>query len=144
MSDGYHPEIRHYYGDRVRFAFLAAAVLSFVSIPFWGLILPIGLTLQVAGGLALVLLAGLTNPHSRAVLILDAIAAGAGALLIEVTAINYRHIDPLALLIVREIEVVLLVLAFYYSVKTVRAMYQHKVGKLDLPWDFEEKKDVEP
>jgi hypothetical protein len=68
--------------------------------------------------------------------VLDAVAAGVGALVLEITAINFHKIDSLQLLIVREIEVVLLLLAFYYSVKTARAMFQGKIGKAAEPQEF--------
>ena len=147
MSDGYSdfkasepkPMIRHYYGDYIRFCFLAAAVVSFIALPLWGYLLPLGLVAQIAGGLILVLLAGLTNPHGKLIMVLNAVASGVGALLIEITAINYRAIDSLQLLIVREVEVVLLVLAFYFAVKTARSMFLHKVGEVERPWEFDTK-----
>ncbi|MEK7511038.1 MAG: hypothetical protein AAB582_02295 [Patescibacteria group bacterium] len=145
MTDGYSdykmnepkPGIRHYYGDYVRFCFLAAAVVSFVALPLWGDLLPFGLFAQITGGLILVLLAGLTNPHSKVIMVLNAIAAGVGALLVEATAITRHAIDPVQLLLVREIEVVLLVLAFYFAVKTARSMFLHKVGETERPWEFD-------
>jgi hypothetical protein len=131
------PGIRHYYGDQIRFLLLAAAVLSFIAIPIWGNLLPLGLFAQITGGLILVLLAGLINPHSKIVMVLAAAATGVGALLVEATAITYHRIDPIQLLLVREIEVILLVLAFYFAVKTARSMFLHKVGETERPWEFD-------
>lgn len=145
MSDGYSDYkaqtprlgIPHYYGDHIRFCFLAAAVVSFIALPIWGDVLPFGLFIQITGGLVLVLLAGLTNPHSKTVMVLNVAAAGIGALLVEATAITYHARDSIQLLLVREIEVVLLVLAFYFAVKTARSMFLHKVGETERPWEFE-------
>lgn len=131
------PGIRHYYGDHIRFLLLAAAVVAFVALPIWGNLLPFGLFVQIAGGLILVLLAGLTNPHSKTIMVLNVLATGIGALLVEATAITYHAIDSLQLLLVREVEVILLVLAFYFAVKTARSMFQHKVGETERPWEFD-------
>lgn len=131
------PAVEHYYGDRVRQLFLVSALFSFIAIPLWGSLLPLSLFLQICGGLVLVLLAGLTNPHSKAIMIVNAIASGLGALLIEVTVVEFRLEQSLQLLILREAEVLLLLVAFYLSVKTARAMFLGKVGQMDRPWEFE-------
>lgn len=129
--------IRHYYGDYIRILLLSAAVVAFVALPLFGNLLPFGLLVQIAGGLILVLLAGLTNPHSKTIMVLNVIATGIGALLVEATAITYHARDSIQLLLVREIEVVLLVLAFYFAVKTARSMFLHKVGEAERPWEFD-------
>jgi len=99
-------EIPHYYGDYVRALFLGAAVLSAVVIPVFGNLLPFGTFVQVLSALLLVLLAGLTNPHSRMLILYDTIISGVGVLLLESIAISVaaeraQHKSPFDVLRVR-------------------------------------------
>jgi hypothetical protein len=120
--------IPHYYGDIVRVLFVIIAIMSAFSIPVFGDLVPIGTFTQVVGIVMLVLLAGLTNPHSTTVLWADTIIAAAGVILLENAAISYYSIDAIAIFLVREILVLLLLIALYYSLKTVRAIAQHTLG----------------
>jgi hypothetical protein len=122
------PKIPHYHGDTVRMLFILVAVLSAVAIPLWGDLLPFGLIPQLAGILILVLLAGLTNPHSETVMWINTVVAGLGVLVLEASAISFYNVDPIGLFFAREVSVVLLLIAFYFSIKTVRAMTQGKIG----------------
>jgi hypothetical protein len=131
--------VNHYYGDQVRILFLSSAVFSFIGIPLWGNLLPINVTLQIVGGLLLVLLAGLTNPHNTTVMIGNAVASGLGALLIELTIIYNQTSGSLPLLVIREVEAVFLLLAFYLSVKSARAMLLGRLGVVERPWEFDKK-----
>src|SRR3989344_2815957 len=128
--------IHHYHGDIVRELFLITAVISFIAIPLWGDLLPLGTTVEVLSGILLVLLAGLTNPHGRWVLVCDAVVAGVGILLLETVAITFYFSDSFALFFFREVGAILLLFAFYYSVKTVRAMSLGKVGRKETPSEF--------
>ncbi|MBM3261381.1 hypothetical protein FJY93_03095 [Candidatus Kaiserbacteria bacterium] len=140
-------KIPHYYGNYVRMIFIAAAVLSAFSIPIWGDVLPIGTMPQIIGIVILVVLAGLTNPHGTTVLWVNAIVAGLGIILIENAAITLYSIDEVPIFLAREIIVLLLLVAMYFSIKTVRAMATHQightmdVGEFDTP--EEEKQDDE-
>lgn len=134
-------DIAHYYGDYVRMFFLGTAALSFVAIPVFGNVLPFGTLVQVSAGLLLVLLAGLTHPHSRMLQLYDAAVAGLGVLLLESAAISFYSIDSVQLFAVREASALMLLFAFYYSIKTLRAMSLGKVGQEERPWEFEETKE---
>lgn len=117
--------IPHYHGDIVRILFVTTAALSFFSIPLFGHLLPkFGTLFEVAGGILLIALAGLTNPYGRHIMTLNIIVSGIGTFLFELTAISYREYDSIQLLIIREIGVLLLISALYFSVKTARAMAQ--------------------
>lgn len=133
------PLVAHYHGDEVRVLFVATTILSFIVIPIWGNILPFGLLTQIGVGIALVFLAGITNPHSAFFIIVDALVAGAGVFLLEVAAITLYQADPFMLFLSRELAGVMLLLALYYSVRTLRAMVQGKVGKFAQPKEFEPK-----
>lgn len=136
-----HERIQHYYGDAVRTLFLATVALSFLAIPFWGHVLPFGTLFELEGGIILITLAGLVNPHSRWVMVLCAVAAGAGAFFLELAAISFRMTDSIPLLVIREAGALLLIAALYFSVKTLRAMSQGKIGEWSRPWEFEKKKE---
>lgn len=136
--------IAHYYGDTIRALFFSAVALSFVSIPFWGHVLPFSAEFEVFGGIVFIVLAGLTSPHSKAVILADAFVSGIGAFLLELSAISLRSQDPLALLIVREVSAILLIAALYFSVKTLRAISQGKIGESPRPWEFERSNGSSP
>lgn len=129
-------DIPHYYGDRVRELFVLTAVVSFVAVALWGDLLPYGTLTQVAAGLCLVLLAGLTNPHSKAILMTNTIVSGVSVLLLETTAIALHRVQSTEIFFARELAAVLLLAAFYFSVKTLRAMALGKVGKVARPNEF--------
>lgn len=130
-SDSAH--IPHYYGDYIRILFITAAVLAAFAIPVWGDLLPIGTFAQVIGVVILVVLAGLTSPHGTFVLWTDAIVSAIGVIFIENTAISLYSIDELAIFFARETIVLLLLVATYLSIKTVRAITLHKIGhSIDL------------
>ena len=131
-------DIPHYYGDYVRQFFVAAAALSVLAIPVWGDLLPFGTLVQVGSAVVLVLLAGLTNPHGRGTLLLDAAVAGLGLLFIEAAAISFYQTQPFMLFVAREAVALLLLFAFYFSVKTVRAMSMRQVGHPFKVGEFDE------
>jgi len=134
-------DIEHYYGDYVRALFLGAAVLSAVAIPLFGDLLPFGTFVQVGSALLLVLLAGLTNPHSRVLMVYDVVVSGLGVFLLESAAISFYAADTAQLFAAREVAALALLFAFYFSIKTLRAMMLGKVGKMEKPWEFENGKD---
>jgi len=116
--------IPHYHGDYVRILFVAITALSFFSIPLFGHLVPkFGTGLEVLGGILLITLAGLTNPNGKIIMTINCVVSAFGILLFELSAIAYRQYDPIQLLVVREIGVLLFLMALYFSVKTVRAMY---------------------
>lgn len=130
--------IPHYYGHVVRMLFIIVAVVSAFTIPVWGDLLPIGTFTQVVGIVILVLLAGLTNPHGTTILWADTAVSAIGVILIENAAISYYSIDAVVIFLVREILVLLLLIALYYSLKTVRAIAQHTLGHSVHIGEFDE------
>ncbi len=135
-------DIPHYYGDYVRVLFVTTAVLSAVAIPVLGDILPFGTPVQVLSALLLVLLAGLTHPHSMMLFLYNILVSAIGVVLLESAAISLYRIDSLELFLAREAGALLMLFAFYFSVKTLRAMAAGKLGKLERPWEFEDQDDT--
>lgn len=138
MSPSESARIPHYYGDYVRVIFIVAAALAAFAIPVWGDVLPIGTFPQVVGIVILVVLAGLTNPHGTFILWVDAIVSAIGLLFIENTAIALYSIDEIAIFFARELLVLLLLFAMYFSIKTVRAIALHQIGHATEVGEFDE------
>jgi hypothetical protein len=130
-------KIPHYHGDIVRGLFFAMVAISFAAIPLVGHILPFGDFFEVISGIILIILAGLTNPHSRWVMVLNIIVSAVGAGLLELAAFALRTGDAVPLLLVRETGALVMIAALYFSVKTVRAMAQGKLGEAPQSWEFE-------
>ncbi len=133
--------IPHYYGDHMRVTFIATAILYAVAMPIWGNLLPFGDMAGIGAILILVFLAGITNPHSSAVMLLNAALSGIGVFLLQAAAISFYKTDSIMLFFLREIAVILLLFAFYYSVKSVRSMMLGKIGDEPVPGEFENKKN---
>lgn len=132
--------IPHYYGDSMRVTFIATAILYAVAMPIWGNLLPFGDLAGIASVLILVFLAGVTNPHSNILMFLNVIVSGAGVFFLQAAAISFYKIDSVMLFFLREVAVVLLLFAFYYSVKSFRSMLLGKIGDEPVPGEFEKKK----
>lgn len=131
------PRVPHYYGDRIREIFLAIAVLSIVVLPLWDNVLPLSIRTQLLGALLLVFLAGLTNPHSKLIMILNVCVAGIGAFLYETTAIYFYDTDSIILFMIREIAAILFLFALYFGVKSARSMLLGIVGHTTLAGEFD-------
>lgn len=132
------PRVRHYYGDAVRGCFLAAAALMLLGAPLYssGDELLANIPFIVVGIVVIVALAALTNPYKRWVITLDAVAAGAGAALYGLWALTeYQNAGPLEF-VLRGFIALLLLFAFYFSMKTLRAMMLHQIGHGDSAQDF--------
>jgi hypothetical protein len=133
--------IPHYYGDKVRQLFIGTAVLSFVVMPLWGDLLPfVGIIPQVGAGLLLVLLAGFTSARNVLVMIANATVSAISILLLESSAIALQNTGMYKseLFLARELGVLLMLGALYFSIKTVRAQLSGKLGHFDSPLEFDE------
>ena len=138
---GYYPKhpwlsVSHYYGDYVRQFLLGAAALMLFAAPFYGEFLRAELPFVVMGTLVLVALAAITNPWKKSIMTADAVASGTGLLIFETWAIyGYGESTALAFVLRQALALIFLV-AFYFSVKTVRAMLLHQLGKRDTSEEF--------
>ena len=90
------PAVAHYYGDLTRVLFIVIAILVGVSIPLSGDV-ESAILLGGPAIIMLVVLAGLTNPHGKTILILNAVAAGMGVLASETLAVVAYTQNQLAL-----------------------------------------------
>lgn len=137
-------DIPHYYGDYVRSLFITMAILSFIAMPLWGSLLPLGIIPQVGAALLLVLLAGLTTAKNLPIMLVNATVSAVSVVLLETFAILLQHTQSIQLFLSREAGVLLMLGALYFSVKTVRAMMSGKLGHTDSPLEFEEPMETAP
>jgi len=70
-------------------------------------------------------------------MMLNSLFAAISVLLLESTAIIFRTSESWPLFIAREISGLLMLIAFYFSVKTLRAMSLGNIGKRDAQDNLE-------
>jgi hypothetical protein len=108
--------------------FLSTAALAFFAIPLWGNMLEFGTIFEILSGIVLVMLAGLTSPEGKVIMVFNILISALGAFMLELTAVSYQSSSSFMLLSVRETGAILLIIALYFSMKTMRAMMQGKIG----------------
>lgn len=133
--------IPHYYGDVVRELFLGGAALMLIGSPLYATSLRAEFPVEVFGAFVIVGFAALTNPHSRWVMIGNTVIAATGMIIFAGWGITeYQTINPVAFVLRLAVAAIFL-FAFYYAVKTVRAMSLHQIGKKESVDEFEEDKE---
>lgn len=120
--------IPHYYGDIVRGLFIAATLLMLVSSPLYAESLRTALPVLVIAAVVLIALAALTNPRSVVITRLNAAAAGVGVIVFEIWALMAFNLGALLGFVLLEAVAILFVFAFYFSLKTLRAMIMGLIG----------------
>lgn len=133
------PVIPHYYGDTVRLMFLSSGVIYALSMALIGNVLPVDVYTGIILILILAFLAGITSPHNRWLMLINATVAGMGVYLVQSAAITFFTTDSPFLFIVRQTIALLLLFGFYYSVKSFRSMLAGNIGKTAKPGEFENK-----
>lgn len=121
----------------MRILFVALAIMIGIAIPFSGE-LRMGALIGAPCIVLLLILAGLTNPHGKIVLVLNALASGAGVVLTQLIAVAAYGNEMYPFFAFMEAVSVLLMVALYLSIKNVRAMAAHKIGKIDGVGEFDE------
>lgn len=119
--------VKHYWGDATRQLLVVAAVIIMIASPFYVGIFGPSLLLNVIAVLVIVAFAALTNPFKRWVIMGDAVIAGIGVAIFGGSAIlTYQStgfVDAAASL---GLGLVFLA-AFYFAMKTLRAMLLEQV-----------------
>ncbi len=121
-------EIPHYHGDVVRAVLLTAALIMLVSLPFFKDLIPIPIVISVLAMLAIVFLAGLTNPKTVWAIVFDSLASMGGFLVFEYTALIYFG-KNIYFMLVNQTLAVIFFIAVYYSIKTLRGYFLRKKEK---------------
>jgi peptidoglycan/LPS O-acetylase OafA/YrhL len=142
MDDAYLPRIfvggtiSHYYGDYIRRVFVAIALVLLVSAPFIASDAPVLFIIATLTAFILIGLSAFTNPKSKSIMIANAAVAAVGIVLFEIVALAAFKFDATLLFVGSEAMALILASALYMSLKTVRAMQLHQIGKRDLPGEF--------
>jgi len=136
-----HPftqSVPHYYGDIVRQLFICTAALMLIAAPFYADSLRVELPFEIAGALVLVALAALVNPHKKSVMVANAVASGVGLVIFETWTLYAYQASSWVQVGLRQLLALLFLVAFYFSVKTVRAFVMHQVGRQAEAGEFED------
>lgn len=120
--------LKHYWGDAVRQLLITGAVAGMLVSPFFPDLFGPGLLFNIGAVLVIVGFAALTNPYKRWVIMGDAVIAGVGVVLFGGSAVlSYGTLGIMATLVALGLGLVFLS-AFYFAVKTLRAMH---VGQIE-------------
>ncbi len=134
-------KIPHYYGDTVRMIFLSLAGLILIAAPFYAGSLSVEMPFLVAGAVILAVLAGLTNPYNRLIMSANVVAAGVGTIMYGGWALfGYQDNSPI-IFVLREAMAFIFLISLYFSLKTLRAMHMHLIGKQPSMNDFNDEEE---
>ena len=121
--------IPHYYGGVSRELMVGGAVLMLLASPLYADALKAQFIPIIVGALAVVGLAGYTNPRKKWTATADAIVSGAACALYAVWAvIGYDEINLLSFML-RTVIAIVFLMSFYFAMKTVRAFVLNQIGK---------------
>ena len=115
--------IPHYYGDIIRRLFILAGIIMFTLMPVFSDRIPEPTSISILAVIILVAGAGITNPKRAWTAYFDLAVSSIAIIVFEYYGIltyssSRSYTD--SFFIVNQILAVLFLLAFYYSVKTVR------------------------
>lgn len=121
--------IPHYYGDTMRMYFIGGTALMLLAAPFYTGNIRLEMPFILAGAVCMVVLAALTGPHNRTIMTLNVVGAAVLTIMFGGWALlSYGDISSLAFVLRDAIALVFLI-ALYFSLKTLRAMYMDQIGR---------------
>jgi hypothetical protein len=129
--------VPHYYGDIVRILMLSGVGLALVSVPFSHGFIHDLFIVEVLVALVIVVFAAMTNPFKSSIILGDVILSGIAVALFEIDAFNNYTDGELVTFVIYEAIAILFVIAFYFSLKTLRAFTLHQIGRENSSNDFE-------
>jgi len=112
-------KVSHYYGDITRKIFIITAVLMSLSLPIFKDLIFVPIEFSLAIIVALIFLAGVTNPRQMLIAILDFSLSLFGFIVFEYTVVN-NFPAHISFAIVNQLIAALMLTALYYSTKTIR------------------------
>ena len=120
--------IMHYHGDRVRNLFIWIAVIMLGMTPFFQDRLPIPAFLSIFGVLVFSMLAGLTNPKSRPIIIFNFIISIVALLNFGYeSVVSYHNVATDTFFLLNLGLATLSLFATYFSSKTLRGYLLYQV-----------------
>ena len=130
------PHIPHYYGDYVRQIFMLCGAAMLIFSPFLAASIPGALPFEIGGAILVAILGALTNPARQLSMLADAVVACIGVITYELLALNAFYAGTLVAFVEREALAIGFLFAMYFSVKTLRNMAFHTIGKREKVGDF--------
>lgn len=114
--------LRHYYGDRVRQLFLTAGLIMLLCLPFFSAHIPIPGFISLLAIIFIAVVAGVTNPMLRPVMILDIVVSLIALISFEYFAMKqYGQVPPI-LFGINQALALIFFFALYLSTKTFRGV----------------------
>lgn len=111
----------HYYGDIVRVLFFLAGILLLMSLPLLRDLIPVPLYVSIFAILALVFVAGLTNPAQKWLSAVDVVSSAIGFIVFEYYAVlTFSSAEDFFLFLINQTLAALFLFAFYFATKTMR------------------------
>jgi len=123
--------IPHYYGTYVRQLSLCGAALMLMTSPLYAEALRTEIPFEIVAAIIIVGLAAYTNPLKRWIFVADAVFAGSITLVYAYWALYEYQSSSLLAFVLRIAIAIIFLFAFYFSIKTLRSMILHEVGKPD-------------
>lgn len=119
-------DMPHYYGDLVRKLFISAAIIMLVTLPFFQKF--IFAPTYVSAGVILIvaLVAGLTSPKRKEIVLFDTLVALIGTVIFEYHAVvAYSLPDAKFFFFTSQLLALIFLLALYFTTKTLRGHFQN-------------------
>lgn len=113
----------HYYGDITRQFYLVMAIIMLVGTPFFQDRIPVSASVSIIGVLVLAVIAGLTNPRLRSVIIFDFLVSLLTLLIFGWQLVSSYLISVDSFFFANLFLSILALFALYFSSKTIRGKF---------------------
>ena len=113
--------VPHYYGDIIRNLFIIAGLAMLATLPILKTEVPVSVPFSLVFVLVVGLAAGLTSPHHRWIMAVNAVIAFCGVAMFEYAAVNLSELWSLFFWTNQFLAIVFFI-ALYYSAKSLRWM----------------------
>lgn len=115
-------EIEHYYGDIVRYLFLAAGVVMLITLPLFQANINLPIIISIIAITILGIAAGLTNPKQLTSRLTNFIISVIGFIVFGYSAVNsFGVVNGDKFLLTNILLAIIFLFALYFSMKTLRA-----------------------
>ena len=111
----------HYYGDIVRLLFFLAGTILLLGLPLLRDLIPVPFYVTIFAILAVVFVAGLTNPAQKWLSFVDVVTSSIGFIVFEYYAVlTFSSADDFFFFLINQTLAALFLFAFYFATKTMR------------------------
>lgn len=120
--------LEHYYGDIVRYLFLAAGIIMLVTLPLFQSLIETPLMVSITGIAVLGIAAGLTNPQQIVSAVVNFVISIVGFITFAYSATTsfQGKIENDKFILTNIILAAIFIFAIYFSMKTMRSRLLNK------------------